>query len=239
MEVTCEHCSTKLNVPDEKIPRGQAVKFACPNCKNRIVLDARQEEPGNPTAAASEIPDGTGRFHVKSIESSEAAQREEKGYNYQDYSDDKDLDFFEEGTKLALVLESNEAQAQSIKSAVEQLGYKYIPTPNTRDATGKMRFHHFDLVVLSDGFDEQPLEQSPILNYLNRMVMSIRRRIFVALLGDDFKTMDDMMAFAMSANLVINKKDMDRLVAILKKAISDNEKFYKVFMDLLAQTGKA
>ena len=51
--------------------------------------------------------------------------------------------------------------------------------------------------------------------------------------------MDHMMAFAMSANMVINSNDLDRLTAILKHAISDNEKFYKVFKDTMAEAGKA
>ena len=51
--------------------------------------------------------------------------------------------------------------------------------------------------------------------------------------------MDHMMAYALSANAVIHSKDMERLSTILKKSISDNEKFYKVFMDTLVEVGKA
>jgi predicted Zn finger-like uncharacterized protein len=233
MEVTCEHCNTKLNIPDEKIPKGQVVKFTCPKCKEKISLDTRQEATEKPSPAE------TGELQPDSVASKGAAEKEEGGYGYQDYSDDKALDFFEEGTKLALVMEGDDGRAQKVKRAVEELGYQYVPTSSTRDATGKLRFHHFDLIIISDGFDGQQLEQSPILNYLNRMGMTVRRRIFVALLGDKFKTKDDMMTFAMSANVVINNKDMDRMGAILKKAITENEKFYKVYTDLLVETGKA
>ena len=47
-----------------------------------------------------------------------------------------------------------------------------------------------------------------------------------------------MKAFAMSANLVVNQGDVENLGAILKKSISENEKFYKVFMDTLKESGK-
>jgi hypothetical protein len=57
-------------------------------------------------------------------------------------------------------------------------------------------------------------------------------------MGDQFKTMDNMMAFAMSANAIVNKKDLDKLPVILKKAISDNERFYKVFMDTMVEVRK-
>ena len=93
--------------------------------------------------------------------------------------------------------------------------------------------------MVADGFDGQEVAKSPILNYLNRVSMSVRRRIFLALLSDKFKTMDNMMALALSANVVISIKDTEKLVPILKKAISDNDKFYKVFMDTMTEVGKA
>jgi len=159
-------------------------------------------------------------------------------YGYREYSEDKDLDFFEESSKLTLVMVGNKEHAKKIKSAVESLGYRYIASESTRDAIGKMRFHHFDLIILSDGFNGSELKNSPVINHLNRLSMSIRRKIFLALVSYDFKTMDNMMAFALSANVVINPKEMDRFAAILKKAITDNDKFYKVFLDTLAEVGK-
>jgi hypothetical protein len=180
----------------------------------------------------------TGKFHLKFIEPKKEKEPEQ-GYGYSDFSDDKALDFYEEGARLALVMGHDPEQAQKIRAVVEELGYKGVVSPNTRDAIGKMRFHHFDLVLLSEGFDGQPLDNSPILNHMNRLPISVRRRVFLGILGENFKSMDNMMAFAMSANAVINAKDLDKLTSMLRRAISDNEKFYKVFMDTLAQMGKA
>jgi hypothetical protein len=68
--------------------------------------------------------------------------------------------------------------------------------------------------------------------------MPVRRRIFLALVSDGFKTMDNMMAFAMSANVVIHGKDAEKLNLVLRKAIAENERFYKVYTDTLVETGK-
>ena len=237
MEVTCETCSAKLNIPDEKIPKDQVVKVACPKCKNKFVLRTQGAQAKTPAAEPNRFSE-TGRFRLKFIEAKAASKAAEEAYGYEDYADDEALVFFEEGTKLALLMASNEEEGKKIIPALEQLGYKVIPTSNTRDAIGKARFHHFDMVVLMEGFDNQRLEHSAMINYLNRLSMSIRRRIFVALLSEHFKTMDDMMAFAMSANVVINSRDIEKLVPILKKAISENERFYKVFLDSLTEAGK-
>jgi predicted Zn finger-like uncharacterized protein len=200
MEVTCEHCKAKLNIADAKIPANRTVKIACPKCKKKMTLDGRKKH------------NETGRFHLRFIGTSHAEESEGDRYGYGDYSGDETLGYYEEGTKLALVMEN--------------------------DAIGRMRFHHFDLVSLSDGFEGQSLDRNPILNYLNNISMAVRRRMFVALMGEGFKTMDDMMAFALSANVVINTKELDKLLAILKRAISDYEKFYKVFMDIMVEVGK-
>ena len=226
METICEHCKAKLNIPDEKIPKNKAVRIACPKCKKKITLEATKEQ------------NETGRFHLSFIEPTQAGGSAENAYGYGDYSDDEALGFYEEGTKLALVMENIPEHADKIRMAIGQLGYKAVSAPNIRDAIGRMRFHHFDLVILSDGFDGQSLERNPVLSYLNNLSMTIRRRMFVVLMGEGFKTMDDMMAFALSANLVVNTKELDKLLAILKRAISDYEKFYKVFMDTLVEVGK-
>jgi predicted Zn finger-like uncharacterized protein len=238
MEIVCESCKAKLNIPDEKIPKDQAARISCPKCKKKIVFDMRKS--GAPEAGSESLDaSDTGKFRLRFIEQKPPAKSIEESYGYEDYAGDASLEFFEEGTRLALVMGNTTERGEMISKAVESIGYKAISTPNTRDAIGKTRFHHFDMVILMDGFDGQPLERCGMVNYLNRLNMAVRRRIFVALVSDNFKTMDDMMAFAMSANVVINTKDLEKLPPILKKAVSDNEKFYKVFMDTLGETGKA
>lgn len=95
------------------------------------------------------------------------------------------------------------------------------------------------MAILCDNFDGISLDQSPIVNYINYLSMSVRRRIFFVLVGDQFKSMDQMMAFAMSANLVVNVKDRDKMAPILKRSLADHELFYKVFMETLEEIGKA
>jgi predicted Zn finger-like uncharacterized protein len=232
MEVTCTQCKTKLNVPDEKIPKDQVIKVSCPKCKNKITIDSRSSTQSDESYGGT-----TGEWRSKFIEFKRGEETDKGGGAKDDYSEAEELDFFDESTKLALVLADDDI-AEKAKTAVEGLGYKYIHTPNTRDALAKLRFHRFDLILVAEGFDGQELESSPVRNYLNTLSISSRRRIFLALMGDKFKSLDDMVAYTMSANSVINTKDIDKLPSILKQGISEHEKFYKVFMDTLVEVGK-
>ncbi|MFC1868915.1 zinc-ribbon domain-containing protein [Thermodesulfobacteriota bacterium] len=237
MEVTCSQCNTKLNIPDEKIPKDQMVRINCPKCKNKITIDA--QKPTNDEASPDDSFVETGKLHLKFIESKREEDKVESASSYDDYSGDEGLDSYDDDAKLALVMLGDNVNGDEVKNAVEELGYKYILSPDTRDALGKLRFHHFDMILLCDGFDGQEVENSPIMNFLNHQSMSSRRRIFLALMGDKFKTMDDMIAYAMSANTVINLKDLGKLSSVLKGGLSEHEKFYKVFMDTLVEVGKA
>lgn len=225
MDFSCSNCSRTLRIPDDKVPMGQVVRIACPGCGNKITIDTRSGEDAQPEQAKAPPP----------------AERdaERRTAEDSDYGDDTSLGFYEEGTKLALVLDSDPARREQIRAAVEEIDYRFVESPETRDAISKMRFHVFDLVILADGYDDQTLEYSPVVNFINNSPMSLRRQTFLSLLGDQFQTMDNMKAFSMSANLVINTGDLDQLTGILKKALAENQRFYKVFMDTLREEGRA
>ncbi|MBW1779922.1 MAG: zinc-ribbon domain-containing protein [Deltaproteobacteria bacterium] len=242
MEIICESCKAKLNIPDEKLPQGQRVSVKCPRCKNKLILDTTPAKPDVPDAAdhvieKSDIP-GHEIPGPPTEEAYESAPFDEIP-GIDDVEADSALDFYEEGETLALVMNTDAPRSEKIKAALDELGYATVWAENTQEAVSKMRFQNFDLVILSDLFDDTPLEKSPILQFLNHLSISVRRKIFLLLMGDTFKTMDHLTAFAMSANLVANWKDLDSLANILRRAISDNERFYKVFMDTLKETGKA
>ena len=247
MDVTCTSCGTKLKIPDSKLPPPQVrmVSITCPKCKSRLKID--RDKPGGGLApqkkaevkAQAQPAPKKKQDAQKPVQAKAAEKKEESRAPLFEYDEDiSPLEFYEEGTKLALVLDADAKSVKEITSVLEELTYKTVMPSSIREAMGKLLFHHFDLIMLSDGFDGLSLEESPVINYLNSLSMSVRRRIFLALLSKKFKTMDLLKAFGLSANLVINTDDLVNLSLVLKKGISDNEKFYKVFTDTVKETGK-
>lgn len=218
MEIICDQCGKRMNIPDEKIPANQRVSLSCPKCGKKLTIDGQGPVKREAPQPAEETP-----------------ELESRDYDEQDTF----LDTFEEGVPLALAMVEDKTLKDVIKRSVEELGYKFVPAANSHDANGKMRFHNFDLMIIGDGFDGAPVANSPILNYLNHQPMSIRRKIFVALLGDDFRTRDALMAYSLSSNLVVNNKDLGQITSILKNSIAENNRFYKVFMDTMVEVGRA
>jgi CheY-like chemotaxis protein len=201
-------------VPDEKIPAGKRATVACPKCKGKISL-------GSPKGSS-----GGGSFD---------STDPNNGYD----ATEKPFDFIEEEGLTALVCESNPLVRKTIIKALEVLDYQITEAESTRDALKRMRYHNYDLFVINENFDTDNPESNGILLYLERLSMLVRRNMFIALVSDRFRTMDNMMALNKSANLIINSKNIDDIGKILSRGITDNEFFYRIFKGTLKEVGKA
>ncbi len=154
-------------------------------------------------------------------------------------SAEKPFGFLEEGAKTALICESDANILTKIKTALEKLGYQTAEPKSSRDVLKQMRFHVFDMVVIDEMFDTNDPDINNVMNYLEQMPMVTRRNIFVALVTERFRTMDNMSAFNKSVNIVINTDSIDETEKILKSGLAENEAFYRVFKETLVKTGRA
>ncbi len=160
---------------------------------------------------------------------------EEESYKYD--ASDRPFDFVEAGVGTALVCESDRAAREKISSALRGMGYQITEPASMKDAAKNMRFHTYDVVVLNENFDTANPDANEILNSLANLNSGARRQMFVALLSSRFRTMDNMIAFNKSVNVIINMKNVDDVGVILKRSLNDNAAFYHVFKETLKKKG--
>jgi CheY-like chemotaxis protein len=152
---------------------------------------------------------------------------------------EKPFDFIGTGSETALVCEADPVIKEKITSAIKSMGYHITEAASAREALKNMRFHIYDLVIVNENFDSAESNGSnEVLIYLQYLVASTRRYIFVALLTDKYRTTDNMMAFNKSVNLVINTKNIDDFAAIIKHGLDDSQAFYSVFRETLKKLGR-
>jgi predicted Zn finger-like uncharacterized protein len=223
MDVTCDKCQAKFKIPDEKVPKGQAFSLSCPKCSHKISIDP-QAETATP-AANPEQPKEKTLF-------------DEVGSSSYD-ADEKPFDFLEEGAQTALLCEKDTEIRTKIKTALANLGYSVTEPESAREVLKQMRFHIFDLVVLNERFDTPNPDMNNVLRYLDQLSMVTRRNIFVTLLTDRFRTMDNMAAFNKSVNLVVNSKNIGDFETIVKRGVAEYEAFYKIYRESLIKAGRA
>ena len=214
MDITCNNCSGKFRIPDEKIPRGRASAVPCPKCKTRIPLNPVKKSAGSVAA-------------------------EEESCQSHDFDlAEKPFDFIEEEGLTALLCEQNPLARQTIESALNLMDYQITIAESARDALKRMRYHAYDLIVVDENFDTKNPDTNGVLIYLERLGMSVRRNIFVAMISNRYRTMDNMMAFRDSINLVINIKNIEDVGKILSRGITDNQLFYNVYKETLKEVGR-
>jgi hypothetical protein len=223
MQVECNGCKRSMNIPDEKLPKDQAFSITCPGCKSKIKIDQHLKTEESPTPSAPE-PE-------KALDASSMV------VEHEDFEDDDELVIYEEGDQLALVLDEQNQSAWT--EALESRDYKIQYAKSPEHAAHKMKFTHFHFVALNENYGGKGLDKNPVYQSLIELPMVTRRNIFLALLGTSFKTLNNMQAFQKSVNVVINEKDINKLGDVLKKSVSENEIFYKVFKETLHSMGKA
>ncbi|MBW2170850.1 MAG: zinc-ribbon domain-containing protein [Deltaproteobacteria bacterium] len=220
MEVQCEKCKTRFKIADDKLPEGKVVTLKCPKCESKIPVGT-----GEATQADA------GASGLQSIIDEMASDTYDAAL--------KPFEFLEEGVETALICEQDEAVSDKIRSALESMDYNITEAPSTRDALKYMRFHTFDLVVLDEAFDGGDPDSNYVLNYLGQIPMNTRRHAFIVLVGSNFRTGDNMIAFHESANLVLHHDNLDDFERILKQSLADNQEFYRVLNESLKKVGKA
>jgi CheY-like chemotaxis protein len=140
--------------------------------------------------------------------------------------------------RLVLVCVDDASRQGVIKAALEQLGFTMYAAKSTEEAVERLRRDTFEVAIVDEQFQGGSPLDNEVLQALQAMPMSIRRYMFVALLGRTYKTFDNMLAFSRSVNVVVNLNDLPHLPAILRKGITENNEFYRVFREVLAEVGK-
>lgn len=151
---------------------------------------------------------------------------------------DRPFDFVEEGEKTALVCETDEDLREHLSASLIDLGYQTTLPATAREALKNMRFHVYDVVVVNENYGRMGNEVNAVLDYLENLAMGTRRQIFVALISDTSRTLDNLAAFNRSVNVIINTKNLDEAGKIINQGRAENEAFYHIFKDTQRKLGK-
>jgi len=236
MQIKCTECEHGINIPDENIPQGQAFSIACPGCRAKIHI----ESPVSSQPPASSKPNEESKPFIEGEPEDENGSGDALGIILtSEFEDEEEEEFqiYEENDKLALILD--ETNKNLWTEVLEERGIKVQFAKSAEHAVHKMKFTHYHYMILHEKYNNIPLEKNPVYQLLVKMPMATRRHIFLAVIGERFKTLNNMQAFSYSVDLVINEKDLDKLAKILKKTIAEHEMFYKVFKESLQAMGKA
>jgi CheY-like chemotaxis protein len=206
------------------------MKIICHNCQTGLKIPDHKIASGEPV-----------EFGCPKCNSRQKLNLDQSGSenDHHDHIESEPFGFVEEEGPTALLCEPNPLIHKTINAALISLGYRITSAESVRDALKRMRYHSYGLVVINEDFDTDNPEANGILIYLERLSMTVRRDMFVVMISDRYRTMDNMIALNRSVNLVINVKNVEDIGKILSRGIKDNDFFYRTFKQALMEAGRA
>jgi predicted Zn finger-like uncharacterized protein len=223
MEIRCEECRAVIQISDERVPQNSLFRLNCPRCKRKILANTKTTDSLDERRSNGSLAPST--LGVIALGNDDAVD---------DLPDA--MDYLPPGQSAALLCINQEESRGEVKAMLEGLGYVVDMPAATDHALQRLRFNQYHVILLDDDFEGK--SPNPIAGYLAGLNMNIRREMFVALIGQHFKTADHLQAFMESVNLILHPDDLPQLVTFLTQGLKDQERFYKVFTKCLIEAGK-
>jgi hypothetical protein len=139
--------------------------------------------------------------------------------------------------RLALVCLPTPQQAAPVQTALQELGYTVQLPVKPEDALEQIAQNRYELVLIHEAYGGSA-ELNQTLKAIQTMAMPLRRHMCIGLIGAQFKTSDHMMAFARSVHFVMAEADLGTIKTVARRAVAENEHFYKTFRESLREAGK-
>jgi predicted Zn finger-like uncharacterized protein len=129
----------------------------------------------------------------------------------------------------AVVALGDRTRAGAMALPLTRLGYQVDTVDNADEGARLLEQGVYDLVVATRS--AAPAGRESLYQRLNRLSPDGRRRIFVMLVGDEFKTGDATQAWAVMADVVVASRDIPTADAVLLPALAERARLYQVFIE--------
>jgi CheY-like chemotaxis protein len=224
VQATCSKCSHKVVVDDAKAP-DRAFTVKCPKCQTPVKFAAKTAAAAPAASAPAPIPEaapapGSGSSADAEIRAGMMAQlRREMGL----------AAGAEAASMQALVALPDPAQAAAISQTLARQGFAVEAFDDGQEAARLLEQGVYSVVVTAR--TTAVAKGETLQQRVARLNPEGRRRIFLVLVGDEFKTGDGTQAFAAMADLVLSGRDAAQADTPLRSTMSERARLYQMFSD--------
>ena len=225
MQATCPKCAHKVVVDDAKAP-DRAFTVKCPKCQTPVKFAGKTAGAAAPAASpAAEAPPAPAAGAGAGAEAQDmragmmAQLRREMGLTAGT----------EPGSMRALVAVPDPGQAAALSQTLARLGLTVDGLDDAGDAARLLEQGVYSAVVTAMNMTAGKGET--IQQRVARLNPEGRRRVFLVLVGDEFKTGDGTQAFAAMADLVISGRDTANAESTLRSTMAERTRLYQMFSE--------
>jgi predicted Zn finger-like uncharacterized protein len=213
VQVQCPQCATRIQIDDTKVP-DRPFKVRCPKCQTLLGLQGRSPAPdaAGPSAEPSAAPPAP--EPAIEIPSTEMLERQER---------------LDGSHHDALVAFAGPAAAE-VRQALAHQGFNVDVVDKIEEGARLLEQGVYEVAVTSRSAGATGKTES-LAQRILRMPSEARRRVFVILVGDEFRSGDGTQAWAAQADLVLNPADAARCENLIRALMVERKRLYQPFTD--------
>ncbi len=168
MDIICQSCSTKLTIPNEKVPKDAVFKVTCPKCQTKNQVNTKGEAGAMLSAGVAPRPGQKEAEPASSLE-----EIPEEMIPIPTTEED-----FVEDQRLAMICFEQPQILVVVRAALEGLGYTVHVPAKADDAVQRLRQNRYEVLLLHEDYGGSP-ENNLVLLTIQPMVMTQRRHMCV------------------------------------------------------------
>jgi hypothetical protein len=135
------------------------------------------------------------------------------------------------GSLRALLWLSDTNHSDAMSSLLGRLGYQTEYLDIWEQKVEDIHQGRYDVIVTNRN-GASPNGERDLFRLVNRLAPETRRRIFMVLVGDEFKTGNGTQAFTAMADLVCHPQDVDSADVIFRSTVTERARFYRSFLEI-------
>jgi predicted Zn finger-like uncharacterized protein len=225
VQATCSQCSQKIVIDDAKVP-DRPFNVRCPRCQTVVRLAGKGADSAPPPAPTPPpptpvdlrpAPDAGGGPTSEGMRAQMMAQLRREMTTGEGG-----------GGPQALVAFPDPGAAAAITLTLTRMGYHVETVDEFDEAARLLDQGAFQVVATARVAAAQGRPES-LYQRLSRLPPDARRRLFVVLVGDEFKTGEGTQAFLVLADLVLHSRDAGNADPLIRSTVAERKRLYQAY----------
>jgi predicted Zn finger-like uncharacterized protein len=242
MQANCPQCTQRIVIDDARVP-DRAFSVKCPKCQatvkfpGRAAIGAAAPSPAGasttppvPPPLDTPPPSEPGTFDAPTPPAMPGNDEMRTQLMAQLRREMSFVGGTDAGTAgRALVAFPDRAVAGAVTVMLSRQGYVVDTIEDWDEAARLIEQGLYSLTVTTRA--PAPAGKENLVQRMGRLSSDNRRRIFLVLVGDEWKSGDALQAFTASADLVLNTREAAAADALLRNIVQERTRLYQVYND--------
>ena len=212
METNCPNCSNRLVVDDTKVP-DTPFMLKCPKCQGTIKLPGKTAAGSAARPASLPPPSPPASAPAPAPASAPPATPAASPMG------------------PALVSLASSELGKGVSALLSRLGFSVEPLNDDTVDEKMQRLQQGEYPMLAVSRSGVP-QNRDLYSVVRTLSPELRRRVFLLMVGDEFKTGEGTQAFAVLADLVVQGKDALNCDRLLTQTLLERRRLYQTFWDV-------